>query len=302
MKNKWPAILIIAFLFVFAITGAAQKNKSDLENLGLKGKVKRVEIQLASEGGAKKVYLFDEAGNFIDPVPPVLSYDERGRKTAAQYKSGKIVFNYDKAGSNTEQITYDNWGGIFLKYLKKYDDRENLLELTCQAPFKYGDRLITSYRFLFKYDNCNNLIEKQYFNADAATPTTKYQFGYNRKNQLTEETVFAYTRGEKLPRIHKYFYKYNKQGSRAEERYYEPVKESDTEDVKNKFEIINKKGTVKNGLLISDKPFMILWRITLCDYQYDAPGNWTTRTCKWKTRELEDFVPDKPDRQIITYY
>jgi hypothetical protein len=138
---------------------------------------------------------------------------------------------------------------------------------------------------------------------DETITLSEQRFVYNRENQKVEESEVSNTYKNLPPRIQTNFYTYNKQGNIVEIRNYESIKESYVEEVRDKFKVIDSKGTVQNGLLISDKPFMILWGITICDYEYDSKDNWTKQTCKGKFRESENFaLVNEPRRRIITYF
>jgi len=315
---------VTGYLIFFAFQSKAGAKPSDREKMQLKGKVKRLEIP-SPNGGLKDVYLFNEAGNITGQLSVykdddreftklVNTYDKSGRKISAEtYREGKLekktIFNYDDTGNNTQELEYNAAGKMVSEITKKYDAQGNLLELfgkpaapegSDRRPFQEN----LDYREFYKYDEYGNIIEKQTFWGDVPTPLDRRLLIYDRKNQLTEETGFSPTYPNKPPRISKHFYLYNEQGDPVETRYYEPVNETNAEEIKGRFEIIDGQGTVKNGVLISDKPYMILWTVTVCEFEYDAQGNWTSQTCRWKMRESAEFGPlsETPARRLFDYY
>lgn len=330
MKNNKLARLFVWSVCLLFVSGAetqsaaAREKQSDRKILQLKGAVKRLEM-LSPSGGLKDVYVFNEAGDILEQASVykddnrffkrlVNFYDAAGRKTAAEfYAEGKLkiksVFQYDDANNLVVQTDSDAEGKLFSKIVRKYDERGNLLETLGNVLMpgifdKDAASALDNYREFYRYDERDNLAEMQSFIADVKAPLVHILFVYNRENQKIESTSFSHTYTDKPPRISKYFYTYNKQGDPVEERYYEPVKETNTEEIRDKFKIIDNKGTVQNGVLISDKPYMILWSVNLCAYTYDGQGNWTKKNCQWKMRETKDFMPaptDSPAR-IITYF
>ena len=304
----------------------AREKQSDREILELKGAVRRVEIPAPNGGGLKEVYVFNEAGDIVERASVytddnrffkriVNFYDADGRKTAAEfYVEGKLktksVFQYDAANKLEVQLEYDAAGALFSKTVRKYDEKGNLLEmrgnLTMTLIFgsEPDNRLPDNYREFYRYDERGNVTEMQGFVTGIKVPFIHVLFVYDKENRKIEMTSLSQTYADKPPRIAKYFYTYNKQGDAVEERYYEPVKESNTEEIRDKFKIIDNKGTVQNGVLISDKPYMILWSVSVCAYTYDARANWTKKNCQWKMRETKDFIPETTDSsaRIITYF
>jgi hypothetical protein len=328
--NFLKPLLPLCMLFIFALSIHAQEiygeKFSSAADLGLKGKVEKLEI-LSGFGGLKEVYTFNAAGKLSERAEvyrsdnrfftrTVYFYDESGSKTRAEsFREGKPVltqsFKYDDKNRLSEVNDFNAKGEPFSKTVNKYDAKERLTESvsTLFEPL-VSDFLMGfgapdgEYRNLFTYDENGNPATVKAFFPKTDIPFDDRAFRYNADNQKIEETVTTQTYPNKPPRIARYFFVYNKSGDVAEARHYESVKESNVEEVKDRFKIIDDKGTVRNGLLISDKPYMILWSVTACEYEYDSRGNWTKRTCKWKTRDTADFVAlgEGTARRIITYY
>lgn len=313
---------------IAAVKADANAKKSDVMELRLKDSVKRMEIAPAlGAGGLKEIYVFDETGNVVEQstvyrrdnrvyTKTVNSFDRSERKISSEsFQDGKLetksIFNYEKNGKASEQIDYDAEGKLLSKTASKYDDNGNLIETNFSlvqpisggmlAGFGIG---VGSYKIIYGYDENGNPKQTQFFLPNEKVADGNQLFVYNRENQKIEETSFTPTYENKLPRVSKHFYAYNKQGDVVETKSYEPINESNVETVRDRFKIVDAKGTVQNGLLISDKAYMILWDVTVCDYEYDARGNWTKQICKWKTRDTKDFVPtaDEATQRIITYY
>jgi hypothetical protein len=330
MKNnklaRWLILsFCLSFISVATAQSAAQEKQSDRKTMRLRGEVRKIEI-LAASGGLKDVYIFNKAGDIVEQASVYLNenriykkivnfYDESGRKTAAEfYVEGvlktKSTFQYDEVNNAVEQIDYSAEGKLISKTVRKYDAGGNIVEMqgNLTIPLIFGsenvDRSVNNYREFYRYDENGNIAEARGFAADVKVPFLHVSFAYNKENQKVEETSFTTTYFDKPPRISKHFHTYNKQGDVVETRNYEPIKESNVEEVKDRFKVVDNKGTVQNGLLISDKPFMILWDVTVCEYVYDARGNWTKQTCRWKMRETKDFIPasDSPTVRIIGYF
>jgi hypothetical protein len=332
-NNKSARLLVLSFCLLCvsctATQFAAKEKQSDRKTLQLKGAVKTLEIPVPN-GGLKDVYLFNKAGDIAEQssvyqtdnrvyTKMVNFYDEAGRKSRAEfYVEGKLktksTFQYDDVNHAVEQIDYDAQDKFVSKVVKKYDEKGNLLEALgkISTPTVFGTVFgsgITegspdNYREFYSYDENGNLREMKIFIADVKIPLAHVSYVYNKEKQKIEDTEFSTPLFDKPPRISKGFHTYNKQGDVVETRHYEPIKESNTEEVQDRFKVIDDKGTVQNGLLISDKPFMILWDVSVCEYVYDAHDNWTKQTCKWKMRESKDFTPtsDTPATRIITYF
>lgn len=333
MKNN---LLLLLSILSFCLTclscasteiAAAKVEKSDRRNLQLKGAVKRMEVT-PDEGapGLKKVYVFNEAGNIVEEssvyrhdnrayTKIVNSYNSAGGKISAQiFKDGKLekksTFQSDDKGNIIEQLDYQADGKLSSKTTNKYDGKGNLIEQTVRLNIPTEGGMLPiglapgEYKTVYDLDENGNQKRIQTFFPGEKTAFGDQGFVYNRANQKIEESEVLQTYEGKLPRINRHFYRYNEQGDVVENKNYESIKESNVEEVRDRFKVIDDKGTVENGLLISDKPFMILWDVTVCDYEYDAQNNWTKQNCKWKMRETKDFITsrDEPTQRIITYF
>jgi len=324
--------LVSACLLLSGLTmqGNAQFIWAEREELRLKGPVKTLEIP-TPDTGLKEVYIFNQAGKITEHstlyrtggqvfYKTVNTYDSLGRKSGSELfwetRSGstagielrkRTVFKYDENGNAIEVLEYDTAGKLYYKTIKKYDVKGNILETAGKmeiGEFGLGPSSPAYFREYFKYDEAGRLIERQSFLADVKVPLGHGIFEYDLEGRMIAATGFTPTFPGKPPRIARSFATYNKQGDIIESRYYEPVKESNTDGFRNEFEIIDDKGTVKNGMLVSDRPFMILWSVNIFEYKYDLHGNWTEKMCKSKVRDIKDFSTrdnETPSR-IITYY
>jgi len=326
MKNQLFSFAFISAFWFFCVGPAtnahAQANffeENDPHIKGpLKGPVKSMEIR----EGLTFLYIFNRAGNIVEKSAIYRSdnrvsgklvnlYDASGKKTGSEYYvetklKTKTVINYDDRGNALEILEYDAAGGLDFKTVKKYDTRGNVLEISGKMPWGIvglGPSKPIDYRDIFKYDENGRVIEKQSFLGDVKVPLESRLFEYNAENRVFCETEISQTYLDKAPRIAKRFYTYNTRGDVIESRHYEPVKESNVEELGDKFQIVDDKGTVRNGTLISDKPFMILWSVSICNYKYDRYGNWTEHSCASNMRDTRDFVPaGSVNRRTITYY
>lgn len=331
MKNKAISIAILSILWLLS-TGVifAQVEGLDWKEPRLKGMVKTLEVPRPGTG-LKDFYVFDRAGNITgrstlyrsdDRVwhKTVNTYAAAGKKTRSEIFSEDtsqkpvgvrlrktIVYKYDESGNAIEEREYDPQGTLKATIVKKYDGRGNVLESTGKMEwgiFGLGPMSPIDFRDVYKYDEAGKLIETKGFLGNEPLLAQHSILEYDGEGRPIIVTSFTPTYPNKPPRIARHLFSYNKQGDIIESRYYEPIRESNVEDFKDKFEIVDDKGTVRNGTLVSDKPFMLLWTITVCEYKYDAHGNWTEKTCKGKGRESRDFAPLDREipRRTITYY
>jgi hypothetical protein len=334
MKNKLIGLAFVSILWLLcAGPGAgirAQAEGPDGEDLHLKGLAKTLEVP-QPDTGLKDFYVFDRAGNITEKstlyrsddrvwYKTVNSYDGAGRKVRSELYSEDrsqtpfglalrktAVFKYGDGGNAGEALEYDADGKLIATTVKTYDARGNILESTGKMEWGMvglGPGKPIDLKQIFKYDETGKLIEKQFFLADVKEPMERWLFEYDTEGRPIVVTAFTPTYPDKPPRIAKSFAVYNKQGDVIESRYYEPVKDLNVGEFRTRIEIIDDKGTVRNGTLISDKPFMVLWSVSVCEYKYDAHGNWNEKTCKWKMNETNNFVPvgSETPRRIITYY
>lgn len=332
MKNRSIGLAIVSFIWLLYASAAVPAQFDGLErsDLKLKGPVKTLEVP-QPRTGLKDFYVFDRAGNIIEQATlyridghvwykTVNTYDASGKKTRSEVFSEDtsqdpvgvklrktIVYKYDESGNAVEEREYDPQGTLKATIVKRYDARGNVLESTGKMEWGIvglGPMSPIDLRQIYKYDEAGKLIETKSFLGSEPLPAQHTILEYDGEGRPIVLTSYTPTYPNKPPRIAKYFAAYNKQGDVIENRYYEPVRESNVEEFRDKFEIIDDKGTVRNGTLVSDKPFMLLWTVNLCDYKYDAHGNWTEKTCKGKGNESRDFVHQVYEipRRTITYY
>lgn len=252
------------------------------------------------------------------------------------------VFEYSDRENSVTEIGSDAAGNAISKNSKKYNESGKLIEtnFTFLKPFLGPFQLVGvgagSFKKVYKYDENGNLIEEDSFTNDSEISDGKKTYVYNKKGLKIEEIeIKPPVVGIETPRVSKLFFKYDNQGNIiettrvepsnvknepprifksfhkvnnhediAETRGYEPLNESNVKNVKDQFKVIDSKGTVQNGLLISDKPNMILWNIRICEWEYDSQGNWLRPNCKSKGRDSKDFkqLSDEETQRIIIYF
>src|ERR1035437_10698 len=141
-------------LFLFSFTDGNNKKKNDLENGGMKGKVKSV-----------RYYSYDSPDEKILAINPrtisksdtayyeTNDYNEKGNITESNWhhrdEEGTDLNNrYDETGNKVESTSYNSSGKIKRHEYNKYDANSNIIENTGTLYFK--DSL--NFDMFYKYD------------------------------------------------------------------------------------------------------------------------------------------------------
>jgi hypothetical protein len=185
MKKILLLLLLVAAIAGCSTDSASNKTakKTDLEEAGLKGKVKSVE-QL--EYLAVVVNEFGEIvnkGRFYNMT--LIKYNEKGNKFEENiYNSGKqSVYKYDEKGNMIEENTYNADGSLSRNRTFKYDEKGNMIK---ENRNNYDTRLFES--FIRKYDKKGNIIESNSCHYDGSL-RDKAIYKYDEKGNKIEENI-----------------------------------------------------------------------------------------------------------------
>jgi hypothetical protein len=303
-------------------------NKGDLD---LRGPVKSIEAQTSTGSGLNVIYRFDQNGRLLEELTiyrsdgrpwtrTVYTYNKSGFRVGSEtYRDGKlqtrVVYTPNNNGDPTEKVATNSEDGKVLRMTFQYtydsSGRKVGTVMNLSDPI-VGDLFgIASFGFpagnwtqTAVYDKEGNQISRRSFMPQLTIPYDDISAVYDGTHRIIELTSSDYVYENKPPRIRTSVASYNEQGDPVETRAYEPINQSTQDDVGDRFKIIDAKGTVLNGELMSDRPNTILWTITQCSYVYDGYQNWTKRSCKWRTRENREFVSANvgPSTRTIIYY
>lgn len=332
MTNK---LLFRLLLFTFSLicissalteTARAEPDKFTLKELELRGPVKSMEISPTFGGALKEIYLFNEAGNLTEHTvfdriegPPIRKivnhYDRAGRIISSEiFFNGKLeyksAFLSDEMGNIIERTDRRSDDKPEARTVYQYDKNGNLIEENVQyvkGPNTPGlpDRLpLIDVKTVYERDENGDPKRIRTFFPGQKMPATDQSFVYNRDHQKIESGEILRTYADVPPTIRRTFYRYNEQGDLIESKTYESIKESNVEEYKGKFKIIDDRGTVQLRRTISDKPYMILWFVSAYQYQYDARNNWTRRIDKPKPGAAGDSTAPggRIPSRTFTYY
>jgi hypothetical protein len=114
----------------------------------------------------------------------IYKYNKSNKQILESRHIPKIFF---KNENNSISPKNDSIGTTYIIKKKIYDNLNNLIE---EQFFTSGEYLETNKirnRIQFKYDSKNNLIEKNYADADSVTINRTEQYFYNDKKQLIRE-------------------------------------------------------------------------------------------------------------------
>jgi len=179
---------------------------------------------------SRNEYKYDEHGNCVLSI----GYD------ADDKISYKNEYKYDKHGNETDRVVYNYDDGEFVdkdeyKYTNKYDGDGALISTTeydsegnKQREIKYysdgkeksyvgynGDGSVSS---MYEYDKHGNPTLSKYYYSDGRVHETKYEFEYDKNDNITEILFKEYNDGE-LTSKSKYEFEYNDDGNCISETY-----------------------------------------------------------------------------------
>ena len=207
--KKIIILILLTIVFLSCSTNKNDKNKikTDLQNDGLKGKVKSVSQHVSNVtekfgeiikmSGYETCYniqqydlapdknfqiLYNESGNVLEADQLVseslkkeylsLGYDTIGFRN---------IMKYDDKGNKIEWTTYERKNSIYSKVIYKYGLNNKLIE-----QIDYGKDGNVQYKRSFEYDKSQNKIAENNFNKDGEL-SYKSSYKYDEKNNLLED-------------------------------------------------------------------------------------------------------------------
>lgn len=316
MKFKLSHIILLVLLSSCA---GGRKQKSDVEEMKLKGKVKTMaeysyeaeekfgEIQKGKRLVETKNYHFDPAYSFDERgmIKEVVAYTVNSsiaEKTINKYdgnghliESSSYNFNgslrsrqtntYNNQGLKVEEGNYDAIGTISQKSIYKYDNNKNLIE-----AIGYNKSGTQDYKQIMKYNNKNQMIENVFYDPQNKLLTKITYVNDEQGNWLTynEFTNSGF-------QSKKFAYTYDNTGNEIEtnelqEWENEPEKKSNikrTNKYDNNNNITEYKWFNEDGSLGGT---------FIYKYDYDAKGNWIKKV------EIENNVAKLIVERNIEYY
>src|SRR5215510_14746656 len=263
--NRFLVLFVLSFLLV---SSATAQPKTDREQYGLAGPVKKVVIETAK--------LSNKFGK----------WEEEGRKPAE-------TLTFNAQGNLTEHETYAPDGTLKSEAVYTYDSQGNKTEENAYtSPLVRLFKGTLQFKDVYTYDAQGNLIEEAAYAPDGALKS-KDVHTYDAKENLTEEDVYTPSGTPKSRAL----YAYDAKGNRTENKnLYTPdgvlkAKEVRTYDVK--------------GNLIEDAFYAPdLQKKEAYSYEDGSFGNWIKMTtATWVTKFGKSyFEPSMVTHRTITYY
>jgi len=278
--------IVFSILLLISLPGCTAKNKSDLQNMSLQGKVKQiVELQyLAVEkfGKTEKGDLFREEGWDL-----ILNFNEQGNYSKITHVDpyGKEVgytdYLYDgQNGLLVSVQNYDSEGGFSDRANYVYDEKKRIYEV---VMLNNNDGVSGS--MLVDYDDKENRVTESVYNHRGMLLKKEIQ-KLDKKGLPVETKIF----GEDNNLINYRKEKFDKNGLRSELTVLSP----DEQVVMKVFFKYDKKENLilQEGIDEAGEAFLPV----RYEYEFDKQGNWTKRV---------EYVGDKPtfvlERQIEYY-
>ncbi len=207
MKRIKSLAVIIFTLAVSAstlhcATPSVRKQKTDVENAELTGKVKTVRETYGDETFVVTGY--DEHGyqieynayyadeGYEDKISYKNKYDENGNRIEQNiYNSGgsfthQVAYKYDKHGNNTEAITLDTKGYLIGKRVFVFDGKGNVID---RCSYGTSTDIPPFEKFSYTYDSKGNLIEGNGYSSSGRV-TTNFTCKYNDRNNCIEQHTY----------------------------------------------------------------------------------------------------------------
>jgi hypothetical protein len=280
--------IITTLICVSAIAAGAwaqSAKKTDVEEGGLKGKVKSVK-----ETYYEAINKFGEVIKGKERYPPTLTrYDVKGNKTEWNgYNSDgsfsyKYTYKYDAKGNTIEKIEYNSAGS--LKSTWEYDNKGNNIEYN-----EYSSGGSLGKKVIYKYDDKGNRIEQNEYNSDGSL-REKSTFKYDAKENRIERNEYN-SRGSLR---YKSTYKYDNKGNEIEWNEYNSAGGFDYKYT-YKYDAKGNNIEYKTYILVAGALYEIfsttLFKYDANDnviekiagdsvhnynYRYDRKGNWTVK-------------------------
>jgi len=284
MKSKIKKNLLIILPFLMCISCTPKKVvENDLEEMGLKGRVKILKIDnyvvgykfgvlVKREQRAnmhpnlpEQYYVFNKEGKIIEKFRQYLDYEE------------KTVNAYDDQGNLIQENVLDNKKGEYAKhytkYTNKYDINNNLIETTSYQGDSILERIITSYS-----KNGDKLVKTKYSGDGEHKETDEYQYNF-----------WGYYTKYKIP-WYGYIREYNKYGKHIRYIDYNGYK------VTNEYD---QNGNISN--YISSGGNNGLYHVNF-QYNYDTCNNFVKKSTFTKWNKATNFDPGSVEIREISYF
>lgn len=127
---------------------------------------------------SKYIYTYDKNGNKISEC----NYDSNGDLDSKSY------YKYDNEGNELEDIQYDSKGNIDYKINRRFDKRGNESERVYKRYF-LGDEYFS--KSLKKYDNRDNIIEDTDYKSDGSIEEKLgYVYSYDKKGNWISRVCY----------------------------------------------------------------------------------------------------------------
>jgi len=266
MKN----LVLFIILLCIVTSAAAQTRVTDLSQVSLKGKVKRV-----------TTYTF-RADNHMTPdttgtaEKTIETFDEKGWALEVKmYNKNDALqesFSFEYIGDSiVVKNQFDRSGKLFVKYVYKYDNLGKETEFDMNSDAQPQLRLAKiNYRCIYEYNKSGNRIsETQYIDSDRLTMRTVSKYDNQHKRvQSNQESFFG-----KTIKASKTIYTYDDAGNLI------------------KFENYDADGKLTGGN-----------KVTYA--QFDKYGNWLMVTASYSGHSINqgDFIFTHITKRTIEYY
>lgn len=246
MKKVISLCLLLSSLMIYS-----QNRKTDLQNEGLKGKVKSVRETpyraIEEEGKIEKGEIMKSKSSRVareieDMYANIhVEYTlQGGRMTMESYKENnslenKFTYHYDEKRNKTEVKIYEENNSLDAKLVYYYDDKGNKTEIEVyrengrlegKVIYTYDDKgdmigmdfyedNLIIYRFTYRNDDKGNVIEGEFYVGDIES---KYTCHYDDKGSMIEQNW--YNSDGSLDSSHTYQYQYDDQNNWIEKITY----------------------------------------------------------------------------------
>ena len=189
------------------IESAAKVKRSDAAVQGMKGKVEVMSETISYPGNTrrvsgKNVFKYNKNGDRIE----LSSYKADGKL------SSTIKTTYDANGIITGEETFLPDGKVDVKSIIKTDAKGNIIEQNDTRP---ADSTLFNYRYLFKYDEKGQQIERIAYKGNGVL-SFRYEFKYDENGNRSEWTQY----GPSNALVGKVIYKYDANNNLIEENHF----------------------------------------------------------------------------------
>lgn len=260
-------LLFIPISFVLFSFTDGKKKKTDVEDEGLKGKVKSVRVY--------RYYSIDDKTFSINHLTMSktdssyhlkVNYDEKGNLLGWEGNKGEklLTITFNKSGYRYTATKF-NTDGI-RTYLDSffYDTKGNMIE---DKGFAYrGDTLLLACKNKYEFDSKGNMT-KMFSYASTNEIGDKWLYKYDANGNQTEQTEYS----PKGIFLQKRIYKYDDKGNVSETSFY-----GDSLIFKNVYKYNDKGFVIEELHYSSDK---IIDQHYFYKYEYDEKGNVIKKIC-----------------------